>query len=174
MNVTSDRDIKPVNWFAVLTLVLGFWLSGSLLLDLVILPGLSAAGMMADAGFVSAGYLVFGIFNHIELLCAGLVLTGFLVLRAHRMLPRRQENWSITLSVILLLIAIISTYVLTPQMSGLGLQLNLFESRVLMSKAMWKMQQGYWGLEIIKVIASATLLLWCYRYLTYLRWTRQN
>lgn len=172
MNVTSDRDINSVSWFAVLTLVLGFWLSGSLLLDLVILPSLSAAGMMADAGFVSAGYLVFGIFNHIELLCAGLVLTGFLVLRAHQILPRRQEGWSITLSVILLLIAIISTYVLTPQMSGLGLQLNLFESRVVMSETMWKMQQGYWGLEIIKAAASATLLFWCYRYFTRLRWTR--
>ena len=142
---------------------LGFWLSGSLLLDSVIIPGLSAAGMMAQAGFASAGYLIFGIFNRIELLCAALVLTSFLAFRHHHYLTRKQETWSIPLSVVLLAIAIIYTYILTPQMSGMGLQLNQFASENTMSSAMISMHGGYWGLEIIKFFIGATLLRWCYR-----------
>lgn len=163
MNAISGNQSERVNWQAVVLFSLGFWLSGSLLLDFVIVPGLFATGMMSQAGFASAGYLIFGLFNHIELLCAALVLTGFLVLCNRHLLPGYQQRWTILLSAFLLTIAIIYTYVLTPQMSSLGLQLNWFESGMAMSPVMAKMHGAYWGLELLKLGAGAILLRWCYR-----------
>lgn len=160
MDAISDRGLKQISWSTIVMFALGFWLSGSLLLDSVIIPSLSAAGMMASAGFASAGYLIFGVFNRIELLCAAAVLTSFLVLR-------RQNNfspWTIVLGGLLLAITLFYTYILTPQMSGLGLQLNLFdESLTNMRQEMIYMHWGYWSLEAIKFIAGVTLLRWCYR-----------
>ena len=163
MNSISDRSLKQISWSTIVMFVLGFWLSASLMLDFVIIPSLSAAGMMSQAEFASAGYLLFGIFNRIELFCAALVLTSFLVFIRNHHLTNRQQSWSIILSVVLLAIALIYTYVLTPQMSGLGMQLNLFESSQTMSAAMISMHEGYWVLEVIKLLAGATLLRWCYR-----------
>ncbi|MBC6417453.1 MAG: DUF4149 domain-containing protein [Prochloron sp. SP5CPC1] len=160
MDAISDRGLKQISWSTIVMFALGFWLSGSLLLDSVIIPSLSAAGMMASAGFANAGYLIFGVFNRIELLCAAAVLTSFLVLR-------RQNNfspWTIVLGGLLLAITLVYTYILTPQMSGLGLQLNLFdESLTNMPQEMIYMHWGYWSLEAIKFIAGVTLLRWCYR-----------
>jgi hypothetical protein len=55
---------------------LGFWLSGSLILDLVIMPTLWTTGMMEGSGFASASYSIFWIFNRIELLCAAAALSS--------------------------------------------------------------------------------------------------
>ncbi|MGH2413241.1 MAG: hypothetical protein ACRDEA_06040, partial [Microcystaceae cyanobacterium] len=63
----------------------------------------------------------------------------------------------------LLTITLVYTYILTPQMSALGMQLNQFESITSMPAAMISMHEGYWILEIIKFIAGVTLLRWCYR-----------
>ena len=164
MNVLMEKGRNSFNWSALIMFALGFWLSSSLLLDLVILPGLAATGMTEQAGFASAGYVIFGVFNHIELLCGALVLTGFLTFRNHHHFSDYKETWSIFLAGLLLTIAIIYTYILTPQMSGLGLQLNLFDSTThSMSPFMTEMQWSYWGLELFKFVAGATLLRWCYR-----------
>ena len=87
MNAVSDPKLNRINWQTVVMFALGFWLSSSLLIDFLIIPGLSAAGMMTQEGFASAGYLIFGIFNRIELLCAALILTGFLVIRRNHLIP---------------------------------------------------------------------------------------
>ncbi len=166
MNIIFDRSLKQISWSTIIMFALGFWLSSSSILDFIIIPSLSAAGMMQNSGFASAGYLIFGTFNKIELLCAALVLTGFLVLRFTRFIPDRelnQERWSLILSVLLLAIASTYTYVLTPQMIGLGMQLNLFETISTLPSAMVSMHEIYWLLEAIKLIAAATLLRWCYR-----------
>jgi hypothetical protein len=73
---------------------LGFWLSGSLLLDFVIMPGLSAVGMMSQANAATVGYSLFWIFNRIELLCAALVLTSLLALRGTSNLYLQVRRWS--------------------------------------------------------------------------------
>ncbi|MDY6785258.1 MAG: DUF4149 domain-containing protein [Cyanobacteriota bacterium] len=164
MNAISGKQSDRINWQVIVLFALGFWLSGSLLLDFVIVPGLFAAGMMSQVSFASAGYLIFGLFNRIELVCAALVLTGFLVLNRRQLLPSRQQRWSFVLSALLLTIAIIYTYVFTPQMSSLGLQLNWFESsNAAMSPVMAQMHGFYWVLEGLKFVAGATLLRWCYR-----------
>ena len=163
MNAVSSRGLMRVNWSATILFALGFWLSGSLVVDSVIIPSLLATGMMTESGFASASYLMFGIFNHIELLCGALVLTGCFVLRRNHQLPVQKEQWSIILSALLLTIAIIYTYILTPQMSSLGLQLNWFEPNTTMPVEMVQMHGGYWFLEALKFFAGASLLRWFYR-----------
>jgi hypothetical protein len=166
MNAISDRGFKALSWSTIIMFALGFWLSGSLILDLVIVPGLWASGMMNQSGFASAGYIIFGIFNRIELVCAALVLTGFLVLRNRTHLfytNPLKERWSLILSGILLSVAIIYTYFLTPQISSLGLQLNQFEVTRTMPSTMVFMHGGYWLLELLKFVVGGILLRWCYR-----------
>lgn len=126
------------------------------------MPGLSAAGMTAQPGFAAAGYSIFGIFNRIEVLCAAIALTGLLVMKNERTSDRRG-GWTIPVSVVLLGIALIYTYILTPQLSGLGLQLNLFDATSGMPAGMLQMHEGYWGLEAVKLIAGTALIGWCYR-----------
>ncbi|MBZ8178721.1 hypothetical protein [Oscillatoria salina] len=163
MNAIPSQGLNKVNWQTIVMFALGFWLSGSLLLDLAVVPSLSAAGMMNQAGFAAAGYTIFGIFNHIELLCAALVMTGALVLHGSHKLSSYREIVCLALAGVLLAIAIIYTYILTPQMSGLALQLNLFAPSTTMSGSMIPLHEAYWGLEVVKLIAGATLLRWCYR-----------
>lgn len=166
MNITSkninNNNLKQINWSAVIMFALGFWLSASLLLDFVLIPSLSASGMMAQGGFASAGFIIFGVFNRIELVCAALVLTGFLVFSRDHNLTRKQEIWSVILASLLLLIALSYTYIFTPQMTSLGLNLNWVNPSTEMPSAMISMHEVYWLLESIKFIAGATLLNWCY------------
>ncbi|MDY7012764.1 MAG: DUF4149 domain-containing protein [Cyanobacteriota bacterium] len=164
MNAASSNPSDRINWQVIVLFALGFWLSGSLLLDFVIVPSLFATGMMSQAGFASAGYSLFGLFNRIELVCAALVLTGFLALNRRHLLSGHRERRTIILSALLLAIAIIYTYIFTPQMSSLGLQLNWFESNnVAMSPAMAQMHGAYWCLELLKFVSGVLLLRWCYR-----------
>lgn len=162
MNSTAQTNLNRINWSTLTLVVLGFWLSSSLVLDFVVIPGLAVTGMTTQLGFASAGYLIFGIFNHLELLCAAFVLTSFLIFRRNHTLSVSQERWSTILAGMLFAIALLYTYVLTPQMSGLGLQLNLFAPSVEMPTPMLQMQFGYWLLEALKVVAGTILLRWCY------------
>ncbi|NEO29749.1 MAG: DUF4149 domain-containing protein [Symploca sp. SIO3C6] len=162
MNAVSGVGSRQLPWRTIVMFALGFWLSGSLILDFVIMPGLSAAGMMSQSGFATAGYSIFWIFNRIELLCAALTLAGLLSLRGTSNLYRRVRRWSIFLSVLLLAIAIIYTYIMTPQMSALALQLDPWEVASGMPAGMIEMHEGYWLLEAIKLIAATSVLGWCY------------
>jgi hypothetical protein len=163
MNAVFSVGAKRPAWQTIAMFALGFWLSGSLLLDFVIMPGLSAAGMMSQASSATAGYSIFWLFNRIELLCAALVLASLLALRGTSNLYRQVRRWSILLSVLLLTIALIYTYIMTPQMSALALQLNLLEPVNGMPAGMMPMLEGYWVLEAIKLAVGTTLLIWCYR-----------
>jgi hypothetical protein len=143
--------------------VLGFWLSSSCLLDFVIMPVLSVAGMMNQSSFASAGYLLFGTFNRIELVCAALVVCSFLVFHRHHTLTHLRENLSLVFAAILLVIPCLYAYLLTPQMSSLGLSLNFFEVFNPMTGAMIPLQVTYLILEAVKLILGVTLINWCYR-----------
>ncbi len=163
MNAAFGNSSKKLEWQTIAMCALGFWLSGSLLLDFVIMPGLSAAGMMSQANSATVGYSLFWIFNRIELLCAALILTSLLALRGTSNLYRQVRRWSILLSVVLLSIALIYTYIMTPQMTALALQLNLLEPTTGMAKGMVPMLEGYWMMEALKLVAGTILLGWCYR-----------
>lgn len=153
--ITNTAFSRP-KWRSIVILTLAFWLSGSLILDLLIMPSLYAAGMMTSPGFASAGYTMFWLFNHLEVLCAALVVTGVLVLKNIPGVP--TSRWSVPLAVGLLTIVLIYTYALTPALSALGLQLDLFTATLTLPTTMGQMHSGYWLLEAVKLIAGGTLL----------------
>ncbi len=163
MNAAFGIELKRPTWQTIAMFVLGFWLSGSLILDFVLMPTLYSAGMMSQSSFATAGYSIFWIFNRVELLCAALVLASLLALRGPSNLYTHVRRWSIFVAALLLAIAIIYTYIMTPQMSALAVQLNLFEPATEIPAQMIPMQAGYWLLEAIKLTIGATLLGWCYR-----------
>ena len=80
MTTLSQKESHPSRWMAIILVVLGFWMSGSLIIDLVIMPSLSSAGMMNQAGFAAMGSSMFSIFNHLEILCAAIGLTSLIAL----------------------------------------------------------------------------------------------
>ena len=163
MFTASSVQLKQPAWQTIVVICLAFWLSSSLMLDLVIMPGLYASGMMAGSGFATAGYLIFWIFNRIELLCAALVLTGTLALAHTQSTTEKSHRNAIILSIILMLVALVYTYGLTPQMSALGLNLNLFEPAVEVPGTMNVLHSGYWVLEMLKLVAGGAVIRWCYR-----------
>lgn len=163
MNTLSSRSNKQINWSTAIMLTLGFWLSASAVLDFLIIPGLLTSGMMNESGFASASYLIFESFNHVELLCGGIVLAGCLVFRYGDRFNAVVTNKSVVLSGILLAIAAIYTYFLTPQMSSMGLTLDQFNLEPVTISSMKTMHLVYWGLEITKLIVGTVLLRSFYR-----------
>ena len=163
MQAISPRDAKSVNWSTVIMFALGFWLSGSLVFDFLVVPGMLTTGMMNEPGFASAGYVIFGTFNHLELLCAATVLAGCLVYRYGSEAASRIDNKSIFLAIALLAIALAYTYVLTPQMSSMGMSLDLFATAKVMPAAMTPMHIAYWSFEAFKFVAATALLRGFYR-----------
>ncbi|MFB2833127.1 hypothetical protein [Floridanema evergladense] len=163
MSSISSLQLKRPGWQTVVIFTLTFWLSTSLVLDLVIMPGLYASGMMSQSGFATAGYLIFWFFNRIELLCAALVLTGVLVIKRTGNTLASQSRNAIVLAMILLTIALIFTYVLTPQMSALGLNLQFLNPVNSVPTTMGLLHESYWILEVVKLIVGGTILSLFYR-----------
>jgi len=64
--------------------------------------------MMTQAGFATAGYLIFWNFNRIELLSAALVLTGVLVISSNLYSANKWRRSAIALSV--LAVSLVDTY----------------------------------------------------------------
>lgn len=160
---SNHKEHKDINWSAIILLALGFWLSGSFLLDFILIPALSASGMMTNGGFASAGFLIFGVFNRIELICASLVLTcAFVFSLNHNFNPRKQSLFVI-FSSLLFLIALAYTYVFTPHLSAWGLCLNQFNTVVTMPSQMIFLHKSYWILETLKYGLGVTLLGWSYQ-----------
>ena len=160
---TSNIEFKRPIWQNVVILTLGFWLSASIILDWVIMPSLYVSGMMTQSSFASAGYTIFWNFNRVELLCAGLVLTGVLAF------CQSQLNWSkraIFLANILVAIALVDTYILTPEMSAIGMQLNWFEAISETAASMDLLHGAYWVLEIAKLAVGGSLFAWCWNQLS--------
>jgi hypothetical protein len=156
----SKLELKRSIWQTAIVLTLGFWISASLVLDWVIMPSLYLSGMMSQTSFSTAGYVIFWNFNRLELLAAALVLTSLLAICQTQ--SHRRLNW-IALSVMLLVIALVDTYLLSPQMSSVGTQLNLFASENTVPVTMNLLHGSYFILETLKLGTSAILLSWCWR-----------
>ncbi len=164
MTAASSIQLKRPIWQTLVMLTLGFWLSGSLILEWVIMPSLYLSGMMTQAGFATAGYLIFWNFNRIELLSAAVVLTGVLVLVSTNLATTNWRRGAVVLSLLLLAVSLIDTYFLTPQMCATGVQLNLFESVAEIPATMNQLHAGYWLLEAVKLVAGGTLIGWCWQH----------
>ena len=162
---TTSRveSIKP-RWQAIVMVALIFWLSGSLIIDLVIMPSLYVSGMMTSPEFAAAGNLMFWGFNRVELVCSGLIATGLMVLNNLSSGFGKQSRTAIILSLVLLAIVLIDTYALTPEMSALGMQLNLFDSATEAPAGMNLLHQGYFAFEAVKFAVGGTLLSFCYKH----------
>jgi hypothetical protein len=159
MNSISNLEFKRANWQTAIMLTLGFWLSASLVLDWVIMPSLYISGMMNQANFSAAGYAIFWNFNRLELLSAAVVLTGILAI------GQTKSTWrwsSIILSTLLLSIALVDTYFLTPQMCAVGTSLSLFTTSTVPT-TMNVLHSGYFLLEIFKLVAGGVILNWCWQ-----------
>ncbi|MBV9388882.1 MAG: hypothetical protein JOZ78_20860 [Chroococcidiopsidaceae cyanobacterium CP_BM_ER_R8_30] len=162
MTAASSIQLKRPIWSTIVMLAVSFWLSGSLILDGVIIPSLYVSGMMTQSGFATAGYLLFWNFNRIELIAAALVVAG--VLAVSTQMGRVQwRRGAVILSLLLLGVSLTETYLLTPQMCATGLHLNLFESAVEVPTTMNQLHIAYWLLEVFKFVAGGMLLSWCFR-----------
>ncbi|MBD2260065.1 DUF4149 domain-containing protein [Pseudanabaena sp. FACHB-2040] len=166
MNISSNPRLKPANWHNLVLFAIAFWFSSSVLIDFLIMPGLFVSGMMSQDNFGTAGYSLFWLFNRVEILCGAVVLTGLLVLRHQRdessvLVSGTRSRWSLELAGVLLGIALIYTYLLTPTMSALGMPLDLFQPQEIPA-GMNQMHALYWALEGVKLVASALLLRLCY------------
>jgi hypothetical protein len=159
MNAIHTPILNRSTWKTTVLFALLFWVSSSLLLDLVIMPELYGAGMMSQPDFAAAGYSIFWMFNRIELICAALILTGILVLQ--NLSVAIPTKGAIALAMLLLGIASVYTYGLTPEMSALGMQLNLFNVASNVPNAMNWMHQSYWGLEVLKLASAGALIGLC-------------
>ncbi|MFM7471397.1 MAG: hypothetical protein ACKO5P_07835 [Nodosilinea sp.] len=140
-----------------------FWFSSSLLMDLVIMPGLFVSGMLTRPDFGPAGYTLFWLFNRLELLWAALVLTGLLVNRQFRsaegvVVSSLRSRWAVEIALVLLAIALVVTYVLSPAMGALGLTLNPFEATAVLPEGMNQLHGLYFGLEAFKLLGCGALL----------------
>ena len=131
------------------------------------MPLLYTSGMMTQPGFASAAHDLFGLFNRVEMIWAGIILTAVLAMRqAHARkaveVCGSRSRWAILLSAGLLAIACVFTYVLAPYMSGLGLSLDLPGATQAIPPAMNSMHALYWSLEITKLALLGKMLGLCY------------
>lgn len=163
MSLTMNTVPNCSAWRTVVLGALGFWLSASVILDGLVMPGLYMTGMMAQDGFASAGYSLFWVFNRLELVLAALILTGVLRLRYEQQLQMWESRRSLGLGFLLIAIALLYTYALTPEMGALGLHLNWFTTNEFPSTSMALMHQSYWMLEVIKLAVCGALLRSHYR-----------
>lgn len=154
-------------WDSAVLFLAVFWLGGSLMLDLVVMPMLFMSGMMTTPGFASAGYSLFEVFNHMELLLSGLILTGVLAMRQAHLdcaveVSGSRSRWVMMLSIGLVAIALAYAYILTPYMAGIGLALDMPGKIHIIPNTMAWMHGAYWLLETAKVLILGFLLRLCY------------
>jgi hypothetical protein len=158
--LNSELHSRGFSKQTILSAILAFWLSASLFLDLMIMPSFYASGMMANADFATAGYTLFWIFNRVEILCAAFLLTGSLVLGNYQT-QTRKIDLRVVLAALMLAIALVYTYGLTPQMTTLGLQLDLFNATPDIPATMSQLHGAYWFLEVLKIAAGGILVRLC-------------
>ncbi|WP_310488720.1 DUF4149 domain-containing protein [Chamaesiphon sp. VAR_69_metabat_338] len=142
---------------------LGLWLSGSLVLDLVVMPTMWTTGMMQSSGFASASYSIFWIFNRVELLCAAAALSSVWAVVEVSRASVETKREMLASAMMLLLIALSYTFVLTPYMSGLGIDLDVLATTKAVPAEMNQMHAIYWVLEASKLGIAGLLLSKCNR-----------
>ncbi|WP_310483070.1 hypothetical protein [Chamaesiphon sp. VAR_48_metabat_403] len=157
-NRFSVERMVATRWQNLIVGSLGFWLSGSLILDLVIMPTLWMTGMMEGSGFASASYSIFWIFNRVELLCAAAALSCVWASSQVSKLDRQTEMF--VGAGMLLAIAMSYTFILTPYMSGLGIDLDIFATTKSIPVEMNQLHSIYWVLEASKLGIAGMLLAW--------------
>ena len=96
------------------------------------------------------------------LLCGALVLASILTIKYRQEFVIKIDK-SVVIASCLLAIALIYTYLITPQMSALGMSLNEFNGTELLAGSMSRMHVVYWLLEGSKLVLGTVLLGKLYR-----------
>jgi len=147
---SQSARAEQSTWTKYLLFILLGWLGATLVLDFVVMPSLYLTGMMTSTDFASAGYVLFGVFNHAEVLAGAAIVTGLLVLLNEGLLLTYSRAATIIQGLTLMVIALFYTYCLTPAMSALVLSID--GSQVVeVTRAMNVLQAEYWGLEFLKL-----------------------
>jgi hypothetical protein len=142
---------------------LGFWVSTSLLIDLVVMPTLWATGMTETSGFASAGYSLFWVFNRFEVICAAAAFSSILglgTIARHSVYGGAQMRVG---ALMLLVISLSYTFILTPYMSGLAMNMDILAIAKSIPAEMDRTHSIYWVLEASKLGIAGMLLAWCDR-----------
>jgi hypothetical protein len=155
------------NWLAWMMAIAAFWLSGNLVVDLLVMPVMYVSGMTTQADFATAGYSLFWSFNRLELVCAAILLTSILALRRR---PGQFEvcqsgsrcRWMLGLGVALLTLTLVDTYILTPEMGALAISLDALQDNGIVAPTMNWMHGAYWSFEVLKLAGLACLARLCY------------
>jgi hypothetical protein len=106
---------------------------------------------------------MFWVFNRIELVCAAIALSSIFALakiHPHSSYDRPELRAG---AVVLLAIALSYTFVLTPYMSGLGIDLNYLSIAKSIPLEMDRLHSIYWVLEMSKIGIAGMLFAWCDR-----------
>ncbi len=159
----SVSDAPSKLWQNIAIGSLGFWLSGSLILDLVVMPTMWATGMMESSGFASASYSIFWIFNRVELVCAAVALSTIWALCQVNQSSVETNRKMFAGALMLMTIALTYTFILTPYMSGLGFDADIFATTKSLPAEMNQMHSIYWVLEASKLAIVGMLLSLCDR-----------
>jgi hypothetical protein len=163
MNSLSSPATKPTNWLGIVLFSIMFWLSSSLLLDFVVMPGLFVSGMMSQPDFGTAGYSLFWVFNRIELICGASIVSGLLIARQQRsdrdvISSGVRSRWALEIAAVLFTVALLLTYGLSPAMGALGVSLDALDSNHPLPTAMNQLHAAYWALEAVKLLGCGALL----------------
>jgi hypothetical protein len=132
-------------------------------LDLVIMPTMWATGMMESSGFASASYSIFWIFNRVELICAAAALSTIWALSQVNQASADNNRKMFAGALMLMAIALSYTFILTPYMSGLGFDTDIFTVTKSLPAEMNQMHSIYWVLEASKLAIIGMLLSLCDR-----------
>ena len=162
MALTPPSQKSAISIWGIVALVaLALWLGGSLVLDLIVMPSLYWTGMMKDPMFMEAGNLLFGVFNRVELVLAGLTLAGLLATAYQQELPPQLRRGLVGLGLLLLSVVMVQTYGVTPSMVSLGATLTWPTVMPTVPAGMDQMHGLYFALETVKLLAGALVLgLW--------------
>ncbi|GAB4340170.1 MAG: hypothetical protein Fur0042_00620 [Cyanophyceae cyanobacterium] len=161
--IPRSRPIIPLPWLVIALTALGLWLGACLLLDLAILPSFYWTGMMATADFPQVGASIFGLFNRMELVMGSLVLTSLLAAAYGGWLRGGVARTCGALAMVMLAVAALETYVLTPDMVSLSAQLVWPAPMEAVPVTMDRMHGLYFALDGLKVLAGMLLLGLGYR-----------
>ncbi len=154
----SESSAPSKLWQNIAIGSLGFWLSGSLMLDFVVMPTMWATGMMESSGFASASYSIFWIFNRVELVCAAAALSTIWALSQVNLASVDKNRKMFAGAVMLMAIALTYAFILTPYMSGLGFDADIFTTTQSLPAEMDRMHSIYWVLEASKLAIVGMLL----------------
>ena len=146
---------------SIIVVSLGFWISTSLLLDLVVMPMLWATGMMESSGFASAGYSLFWVFNRVEVICAAAALSSIWALGTSDGNSVYGSAKMRVGALMLLAISLSYTFILSPYMSGLSMDLDIFAVAKSIPAEMNQIHSIYWVLEASKLGIAGMLLAGC-------------